>query len=178
VTIAAAARETAFGGRVLLSGVVPTNQANEQVVVYAQPYGEGSPRSVATVLSGAGGTWQYLARPRIATTYQASWRGKLAASVTIAVRPRVTFTRLKSGRFVSRVLAGRSFAGRFVQLQRWNGVRWVTVRRARLGLRSRTEFRATLPKGRSTLRIAFSVNQAGAGYLGAKSPVLRVTVKR
>ena len=178
VTIAAGARETVFGGRVLLSGVVPTHQANEQVVVYAQPYGEGSPRSVATVLSGVGGTWQYLARPRIATTYQASWRSKLAASVTIAVRPRVTLTRLRSGRFVSRVLAGRSFAGRFVQLQRWNGVRWVTVRRARLGLRSRTEFRATLPKGRSALRIAFSVNQAGAGYLGAKSPVLRVTVKR
>jgi hypothetical protein len=178
VTIAAAARETVFGGRVLLSGLVPTHLANEQVVVYAQPYGEGSPRSVATVLSGAGGTWQYLARPRIGTTYQASWRGQPAASVTIAVRPRVTFTRLKSGRFVSRVLAGRSFAGRFVQLQRWNGVRWVTVRRARLGLRSRTEFRATLPKGRSTLRIAFSVNQAGAGYLGATSPVLRVTVKR
>jgi hypothetical protein len=178
VTIGAATRQTIFGGRVLLSGVVPTHLANEQVIVYAQPYGEGSPRSVATVLSGAGGTWQYLARPRIATTYQASWRGQLAASVTIAVRPRITFTRLKSGRFVSRVLAGHSFAGRFVQLQRWNGVRWVTIRRARLGLRSRTEFRATLRKGRSTLRIAFSVNQAGAGYLGATSPVLRVTVKR
>lgn len=178
VTIGAATRQTVFGGRVLLSGVVPTHLANEQVIVYAQPYGEGSPRSVATVLSGAGGTWQYLARPRIATTYQASWRGQPAASVTIAVRPRVTFRRLRSGRFVSRVLAGHSFAGRLVQLQRWNGVRWVTLRRARLGQRSRSEFQATLRKRRSTLRIAFSVNQAGPGYLGATSPVLRVTVKR
>jgi hypothetical protein len=178
VTIVAASRETVFGSRVLLSGLVPTHQANEQVIVYAQPYGEGSPRSVATVLSGAGGTWQYLARPKIATTYQASWRGQPAASVTIAVRPRITFTRLRSGRFVARVLGGHSFAGRLVQLQRWNGVRWVTLRRARLGVRSRAEFKATLRKGRSTLRIAFSVNQAGAGYLGATSPVLRVTVKR
>jgi len=66
----------------------------------------------------------------------------------------------------------------FAQLQRWNGVRWVTLRRARLGLRSRAEFRATLPRGRSTVRIAFSVNQAGGGYLGATSLVLRVTVRR
>ena len=94
------------------------------------------------------------------------------------MRPRVTFTRLRSGRFVSRVLAGHSFAGRLVQLQRWNGVRWVTLRRARLGLRFADQFRATLRKGRSTLRIAFSVDQAGAGYLGATSPVLRVTVRR
>ena len=46
----------------------------------------------------------------------------------------------------------------------------MTLRRARLGVRSRTEFRATLRKGRSTLRIAFSVNQAGAGYLGCDEP--------
>jgi hypothetical protein len=56
-----------------------------------------------------------------------------------------------------------------VQLQRKVGTRWVTIRRVRLGLRSRVEFRATLPKGRSTVRAAFSVNQAGVGYLGGTS---------
>jgi hypothetical protein len=44
----------------------------------------------------------------------------------------------------------------------------------RLGLRSRVEFRATLPTGRSTVRAAFSVNQAGAGYLGGTSRSLTV----
>jgi hypothetical protein len=77
-----------------------------------------------------------------------------------------------------RVVGNHSFAGRLVQLQRWNGSRWVTKRRPRLGSSSRAEFRATLPKGRSTLRAAFSINQAGAGYLGATSNVLKVTVKR
>jgi hypothetical protein len=178
VTLVVATQQTAFGGRVLLSGEVPTHQANEQVMVFAQPYGEGSLRSVATVLTGANGAWQYLTRPKIGTSYAASWRSRLSASVTIAVRPRITFVRLRSGRFAARVTGGHSFARRLVQLQRWNGVRWLTTRRARLGLRSRVEFRATLPKGRSTLRIAFSVNQAGAGYLGALSPVLKVTVKR
>jgi hypothetical protein len=62
-----------------------------------------------------------------------------------------------------------------VQLQRWNGRRWVTLRHVRLGVRSRAEFRATLPKGRSTLRGAFSINQAGPGYLGATSRTINVT---
>jgi hypothetical protein len=163
---------------VRLSGVVPTHQANEQVVVYAQPYGEGSPRSVATVLSAADGTWQYLARPRIGTTYTASWRNSLSAPVAIAVHPRLALTRLRSGRFIVRVFADRSFAHRLVQLQRWNGVRWTTLRRIRLGGRSRAEFRATLPAGRSTLRSTFSVNQAGPGYLGATSGSIKVTIRR
>ena len=179
VTLGTVAKQTVFGGRVLLSGVVPTHQANETGRSSMHSRTGKARRAPSRPSSpGSNGAWQYLARPKIATTYQASWRSRLSTPVTIAVRPRITFTRLRSGRFVARVLAGHSFAGRLVQLQRWNGVRWVTLRRARLGLRSRTEFKATLRKGRSTLRIAFSVNQAGAGYLGATSPVLRVTVKR
>jgi phosphodiesterase/alkaline phosphatase D-like protein len=178
VSLGVDALQTVYGGRVRLSGVVPTHQANEQVVVYAQPYGEGSPRSVATVLSAADGTWQYLARPRIGTTYTASWRNSLSAPVAIAVHPRLALTRLRSGRFVVRVFADRSFAHRLVQLQRWNGVRWTTLRRIRLGGRSRAEFRATLPAGRSTLRSTFSVNQAGPGYLGATSGSIKVTIRR
>jgi hypothetical protein len=178
VTLGVDARQTVYGGRVRLSGMVPTHQANEQVVVYAQPYGEGSPRSVATVPSSTDGTWQYLARPRIGTTYTASWRNGLSVPVAISVHPRITLTRLASGRFVVRVLADRSFAHRFVQLQRWNGLRWVTLRRVRLGVRSRAEFRATLPTGRSTIRSSFSVNQAGPGYLGATSRTIKVTVRR
>ena len=179
VTLATVVTQTAFGGRVLLSGVVPTHLANETV------------DRLRTAIRGrlAARSRDHPHRGRTEPGSTSRGRGSrrrtrragevsLSTSVTIAVRPRVTFTRLRSGRFVARVVAGHSFAGRLVQLQRWNGVRWVTLRRARLGVRSRTEFKATLRKGRSTLRIAFSVNQAGAGYLGATSPVLRVTVKR
>ena len=62
-----------------------------------------------------------------------------------------------------------------VQLQRRVGTRWVTIKRVRLGLRSRAEFRATIPKGRSTVRAAFSVNQAGPGYLVGTSRTLTFT---
>ncbi|MGZ4372114.1 MAG: hypothetical protein ACXVRQ_07950, partial [Gaiellaceae bacterium] len=169
------ARQVVYGGRIRLTGGVPTGLAGEQVVVFAQTYGGGSFRSVATVITGAGGIWTYLARPQIATTYEASWRGGVSAPVTVSVHPRVTLARLRSGRFVVRVFGGTSFAHRVVQLQRRVGSRWVTVRRVRLGIHSRAEFRAALPKGRSTVRAAFSINQAGAGFLGGVSRTVTLT---
>jgi hypothetical protein len=102
----------------------------------------------------------------------------MSTPITVAVHPRITLTLLRSGRFLTRVTAGRSFAHRVVQLQRLRNGRWVTIKRVRLGARSRVEFRAALPNGRSTLRVAFSVNQAGAGYLGGASRALTLTVKR
>jgi len=90
------------------------------------------------------------------------------------VHPRVTLIRLKNGHFVVRVLGGHSFARKIVQLQRRSGSHWSTIRRVRLGAKSRVELKATLPKGRSTLRVAFSVNQAGGGFLGGTSAPLTV----
>lgn len=177
VTMTTLARQVTYGGRVRLSGVVPTHAANELVVVFVQPYGEGSFRSVATVLTAAGGTWEYMARPQIATSYEASWHGGMSQAVTIAVHPRVTLTRLASGRLVVRVIGGRTFAQRSVQLQRHRGSKWSTIKRVILGARSRTEFKVELPKGTSRLRMAFSVNQAGAGFLGGISRTITVTRK-
>jgi len=45
----------------------------------------------------------------------------------------------------------------------------VTVKRVHLGVRSGAIFRASLPVGRSVLRVAMSVNQAGSGYLAGFS---------
>ena len=175
VSLVLAARQVVFGGRVQLTGTVPTHTAGEQVVIFSKPYGIASARSVATVLTGVNGVWTYLARPRIATAYQASWRSGLSPAVSVAVRPRVTITRYKNGHFFIAVAGNHAFAHKVVQLQRKVGTRWVTIKRVRLGLRSRVEFRATIPTGRSTVRAAFSVNQAGAGYLGGTSRALTFT---
>ena len=86
------------------------------------------------------------------------------------MKPLVTFHAITGKRFSSKVLAGRSFAGKTIQLQRRSSLgQWVIIKRVRLGSTSSAIFRATLPKGTSSLRIAFSVNQAGAGYLGGIS---------
>ena len=71
-----------------------------------------------------------------------------------------------------------SFRGRLVQLQRRTTTgKWVTVRRIRLDRTSRATFKVSLlPRGRSTVRVVMSINQAGAGYLGGKSHT--ITVRR
>jgi hypothetical protein len=175
VTLTALTRQVVFGRTIYLRGAVPMRAAGQAVTVYAQPYGTPSFRSIAVVLTAADGSWAYLAKPTIATAYRAAWQGGTSAPVSIGVHPAIRFSRTGK-HFLVRVGAGRTFAHRVVQLQRRTaGGRWLTIKRVRLGARSRVEFTAVLPRGRSTLRMAFSVNQAGAGYLGAKSRAIAVT---
>ncbi|HEX2288061.1 MAG TPA: hypothetical protein VHH31_04830, partial [Gaiellaceae bacterium] len=83
-------------------------------------------------------------------------------------RPRVAFRRIGRARFVTRVVAARSFRGRKVKFQRRTSAgRWVTVKRVRLKRRSAATFRTRLRRG--TFRIVMSVNQAGPGYLAGIS---------
>jgi hypothetical protein len=146
------------------------------VTIFAQPFGGGSFRSIATVLSAADGSWRYLAKPRIGTAYMASWNGGMSAATTVGVRPAVSLRRNAAGLLSTRVVGARSFAGRFVQLQRRTAAgRWVTVKRLRLNSRSAALFRPrVLPRGTSTVRIAMSINQSGAGYLGGFSRTIVV----
>ncbi len=175
VTFATPAARVVYGRRVTLSGSVPTRRAGEAVTLFAQPFGEGSFRSIATILTAADGTWRYLAKPTIRTSYLASWNGGRSAAKEVGVRPAVALRRTAAGLLSTHVSGARSFVGRTVQLQRRTVAgRWVTIKRLRLNKRSSAifrpvTFRAALPQGASTLRIAMSVNQAGPGYLGGFS---------
>jgi hypothetical protein len=177
VTIVAAGREVVFGGRVTLSGAVPTGAAGQQVIVFAQAYGRGSPVSVATVLTGPGGVWSYIARPGIGTSYQAGWQGGTSTPVAIGVHPRISLARTAAGKLLTHAAAGSSFRGRIVRLQRRNAAgSWVTIKRVRLNIKSSATFKLSLlPHGRSAVRVVMSINQAGAGYLGGKSRTITVT---
>jgi hypothetical protein len=175
VTLTAAGRRVVFGRTILLSGSIPTQTANSPVTIYAQPYGQTSPHSIAVVLTRADGTWSYLAKPTIRTDYLAGWGGGTTAPFGIGVHPAVSFVRTRTGALKTRVVAGTGFPRRIVQLQRRTAAgRWVTIKRARLGALSRAQFKVVLPRGRSVLRVAISVNQAGAGYLGGTSRTIVV----
>jgi hypothetical protein len=138
--------------------------------VFAQAFGEASFRSIATVLSTDGGAWRYLAKPRIGTSYRASWNRGLSPAAAVGVRPAVSFRRTASGSFTTHVSGARSFTGRVVQLQRRTSTgRWVTVKRVHLRAHSAATFRASLRVGKSVVRVAMSVNQAGPGYLAGFS---------
>jgi hypothetical protein len=156
-----------YGRSVTLSGAAP---ASASVTVLAQSFGAADFTPVATVRADAGGRWSYAASPAIRTSYRASAASASSEPVTIGVRPAISLRVIRGARFSTHVAAGKSFAGRVVQLQRRAGSRWVTVRRARLDGRSSATFSAhTLPFGTSTIRVAMSVNQAGPGYLAGFS---------
>jgi hypothetical protein len=138
--------------------------------VFAQRFGDPSFTAIATVLTSSGGAWSLIVRPTIGTTYKGVWNGSTSFTVTVAVRPAVTVRVLSRMRVSTKVLAGRSFAGRTVQLQRRlsNG-RWLTIARRDLNRKSAAIFHPTLKRGRWMLRVAISVNQAGGGFLAGFS---------
>lgn len=168
LTFATSFPQIIYGEGVTLSGQINSKKAGEQVVLTHQPYGQPSPIVLATVITGTDGTFSFATKPRILTTYQASWKTARSLVVATAVKPAISFGRMNG--FVTRVYAGRSMARKQVQLQRLSQFgQWVTIKRISLDLDSRARFRAALPFGVSRLRIAMSVNQAGVGYLGAFS---------
>jgi phosphodiesterase/alkaline phosphatase D-like protein len=170
VTLTTSSYKVVYRHFLRLSGNVSSGQAGVNVTILAQRFGDSAFASVATVQSGSGGGWTYLAQPTIRTTYEATANGVTSAPITIGVRPSVSLRKTTGARLSTHVVAGTSLAGRFVQLQRLSGTRWVTVKRSRLNGSSTAFFRAALlPHGRSTIRIALSVNQAGPGYLAGFS---------
>ncbi|HZT90856.1 MAG TPA: cupredoxin domain-containing protein [Gaiellaceae bacterium] len=167
LTLAASQPIVTFGTQVTLSGVVSNHKAGEQVTLWYQPYPQPNLIQRATILTTTGGAWSYIVSPQILTNYQASWNGAYATPTTIQVIPKLTLGRHNG--WLIHVYGGRSFAGRAVEFQRLNLAtgQWVTLRKVILNTRSAARLVVKLPKGVNRLRVAMSVNQAGAGYLGA-----------
>jgi hypothetical protein len=172
VSIATSSSSTNYNGSVTLTGVVSSHVANETVTIRGQSYGGTAFLKLADVKTAAGGGWTYTAHPTIRTVFDSKWGKYASPQITVGVRPLVSIRALSGNRFSAKVLAARSFAGKFVQLQRRSGGQWVTLKRVRLGSTSAATLKASLPTGNSTLRFAFSVNQAGAGYLAGFSRTL------
>ena len=169
LTFAASTGIVTYGQQATISGVISNHAAGEQVTIYYQPYPQPNLISRATVLTTAGGNYSFIIEPQVLTTYEASWKGAYSTPTTVQVIPKLTIGR--NGGWIIHAAAGHSFAGRDVQLQRLNTLtgQWVTLKKVMLNSRSSAKVIVTLPKGMNHLRVAMSVNQAGAGYLGATS---------
>ena len=168
VTLATSLQQISYGTRITLSGQINSKKAGENVQLSYLPYGQASEIVLATVITGTDGLFSFNVTPTILTTYRATWKGASSLPVQTAVAPAISFGRMNG--FVTRVYAGRSMARKQVQLQRCSRFgQWVTIKRVSLDLSSRARFQVKLPRGANRLRIAMSVNQAGAGYLAAFS---------
>jgi plastocyanin len=175
LTLGASSQYVVFGDKVTLSGVVSNHKGGEQVTIYYQPYPQPNLISKATVLTAADGSFSFIVAPSIATSYQATWKGAYATPTSVQVQPKLTLGR--NNGWIIHAAAGVSFAGKAVQLQRLNRItgQWVTLRKVLLNAKSsaRVLLNPKLPKGLNELRLTMSVNQAGAGFLGAISPTVK-----
>ena len=173
LTFSASSQYVVFGDKVTLSGQVSNHKAGESVTIYYQPYPQPNLIERATLLTAADGAFSFIVSPQIATSYQAAWKGAYATPTSIQVQPKLTLGR--NGGWIIHAAAGVSFAGKAVQLQRLNTLtgQWVTLRKVLLNSKSSVKVLYKLPKGLNQLRVTMSVNQAGAGFLGAISPTVK-----
>jgi len=178
VTIGAAVPIILYGQSTSITGQVSNLKANEKVDVYAQPYGAPSAQLLASLLTGANGVWAVTVKPSWATTYSAHWKTLVSSTVTVGVRPTISFTIAKHQRAAVKVKAATSHANRKVYIQRFTKFHeWVKFRSVILGSKSGAVFRLHLKRGRYTLRAYMSINQAGTGYLEGYSRTIVYRVR-
>ncbi len=172
LTFAVSAPIVTYGTQATLSGVISTHAAGESVTIYYQPYPQPNLIERATVLTAPGGTFSFIIEPQVLTSYEAAWKGAFATPTTVQVVPKLTLGRYDG--WVIHAAGGRSFAGRAVQFQRLNALtgQWVTLKKVLLNSKSSARVIYALPIGTNHLRVTMSVNQAGAGFLGAISPTV------
>jgi plastocyanin len=161
-----------FGTQITLTGTISSKKAGQNVAISAQEYGQPSPVALATVVTGANGTFGYVTTPKQYTTYVATWNAVASPPIIAQVEPKITLRPGLRGYMKTTVSAGRSFWHKHVYLQRLSQFgQWVNVAALNLGQQSGRIFKpaAYLPKGTSHIRIFLSVNQAGIGLLSAHS---------
>ena len=140
VTVAAAADSLSvsakpvlvtYGSQTVLAGTLSTRQVGEKVDALAQPCGAPSATKTATVQTTAGGAYTATVKPMMSTAYTTKSKATTSSVISVRVRPRLRLVRVAAHRYMLRVFATRSFAGKYASFQRYNGTlgRWVVVRR-------------------------------------------------
>jgi hypothetical protein len=177
VTISAAQPIVVYGGSVTLSGKIADHTAGQTVTVLDEPSGASTFMTLGTVMTTAGGHWSDTVKPTIETGYEASWMNQTSSTVTVKVRPMITLAlvNLASGTFSVKVTGARSFAGKFVLVQRLSSTGSTTIKKVTLDANSSATFTARLHHGRSRLRIVMPTSQTEPGYITGTSNVLTVT---
>jgi hypothetical protein len=87
----------------------------------------------------------------------------------------LTLINLASGRFSTKATAARSFAGKFVLVQRLSSTGVATLKKVTLDAGSSATFRVRLRDGRSRLRVVMPTWQTAPGYITGLSKVLTVS---
>ena len=174
VSIGASAAIMVAGGQIHVGGAISPAAVGDTVTIFAQPYGQASFVEIARVQTTTNGVYDFVTSPQILTSYKATWRGKESAVINVAVAPRLTLSHVGSW-FVARAQApAKSFAGRWVYVQRLTRFgEWVKIRKVFLNRQGAKRFKLRgLPNGLNRVRLFMTTNQAGAGYIFGTSQTL------
>jgi len=168
VSLTLSTPELRYGDSVTLTGRVSTRQAGMALTILARPAAKPEFQPLTNLTTRSGGKWTLTTTPKLGTVYQAQFNGATSRILGVGVHPDLTSSLLSRARVMAHVGAGRSLAGRHVQVQQLVEGQWQTVAKLPLNRANEAVFTAAmLPGGASTLRLAMSVNQAGSGYMGA-----------
>jgi hypothetical protein len=180
LTLTATPNVVTYGGTTKLAGVLSTHKAGEAISIQAQPCGKPNFGSIADAKTTTGGAFSFTAQPTMNTTYRAKFKGATSPAVAVTVKPLLRLKKLTSARYRARITAGISFAGKYVNLQRFNSStgRWRTVTRItfKTGQASgpapttvSTGTKKVRLKHRIKLRLMLPQAQAGACYASTTS---------
>jgi plastocyanin len=172
------------GGAVTLSGVLSTQEANQQVTVEAQQCGAAAFTKVAAAVTTTGGAWNVSVKPLKNTAYQVKVKNVTSTALTVRVRPAISLGKVGPRRFTISVRAADTFAGKAVALQRYNSTtrRWVllrvvTLRANTTGVAPTVVSSVTFTQKASAttrLRVIMSSGTAGSCYAPTTSNAIRV----
>jgi len=160
ITLDSKLSTTVYGRTVLLTGALRNGQAGESVTITERRtpvVGGVRSQAVATVKTGADGTFSLRVRPMVQTQYTATSGDAKSNVVPVRVRPLVRLKHIGPNRFLVRALAARSFVGKWASLQRWSRQRqaWVGVKL--VFFRSATEGASPTMTSRAVFRTRLAV---------------------
>jgi plastocyanin len=177
LTLSAASPAVAYGAKVTLSGTLSTQKAGENVDVLAQGCGASAATKTMTVQTTTNGAFTAVVQPLMNTTYTVKVRSTTSNAAPITVRPKLRLAKIAPHRYSFRVNAGQSFAGKYANFQRYNGIRWTAVKSVLLRANttgveptviSTATFRSAI-KARLRVRAVFGQAQVGTCYLPGTS---------
>jgi hypothetical protein len=174
-TISANRSVTTCCQAVKLTGTVSSQKAGETVVILSREYDDLAAQPVGQATTDSTGSWTFVVRPSVKTTYTAQIGKAPTAGVTINVRPRVGFG-VNGRRWTVKVSARDSFAGTLVLLQRRAGYHWITVGRVVLNLASVGHFTVRAHHHRWTVRAFVPSSETGPGYMAGTSHTQRISL--
>jgi plastocyanin len=172
-----------YGASAVLRGTLSTQAVGENIDVLAQACGAPSATKTATVKTTTGGAYTATVKPLQRTTYTTKSRALTSSVVAVRVRPRLRLARVAAHRYSLRVLASKSFAGKYASFQRYNGTlrRWVAVKSVRLKANSTgvaptvvtsASFRSSV-RGGLRVRTTLSQTAVGSCYAPGLSNTIR-----